>query len=522
MTISRPENPRPVVLCVLDGWGHRDAENDNAIQNGRTTVYDRLLATCPHGLLATSGIDVGLPDGQMGNSEVGHLNLGAGRIVNQEIRRIDAAIADNSLGENPELKTFISNLKISGGVCHLMGLISPGGVHSMQSHVIALAGLLDTAGISVALHAFLDGRDTPPSSALDFMTQFTQDLAGLQNVRIATVCGRYFAMDRDTNWDRVQKAHDMLVSAKGETAPDPISAIQSSYDDGVTDEFAAPTIIAGYKGMEDGDGVLVANFRADRVREILGSLIDPTFDGFVRERRVAFAGILGMVEYSDRLNKFHNVLFSATRIKNILGEEVSKAELRQLRIAETEKYAHVTFFFNGGVETPFAGEDRILIPSPKVATYDLAPEMSAAEVTDKLVAAIESGDYDFILVNYANPDMVGHTGNLAAAITAIETIDQCLGRLEAAVTTAGGALLITADHGNAETMRDAKTGAPHTAHTTNPVPLVMVNPPRSMTELANGCLADIAPTVLALLDLPQPDEMTGQSLIQHHPQAMET
>ncbi len=519
MTGSRSKKPgttppKPVVLCVLDGWGHRDDDRDNAIRNGRTIVYDRLMASCPHGLLATSGRDVGLPDGQMGNSEVGHLNLGAGRIVNQEIRRIDAAIADGSLADNRALQKFISTLQASGGVCHLMGLISPGGVHSMQGHVVALAELLDKAGISVALHAFLDGRDTPPSSALKFMTRFTRDVAGLKNFRIATVCGRYFAMDRDMRWDRVQKAHDMLVAAKGEGAPNALAAIQASYDNGVTDEFATPTVIAGYGGMDDGDGLLVANFRSDRVREILGSLIDPKFDGFKRERRVAFAGILGMVEYSDRLNEFHDVLFSASRIENILGEEVSKAGLRQLRIAETEKYAHVTFFFNGGVETPFSGEDRILVPSPKVATYDLAPEMSAAEVTDKLVTAIGSGDYDFILVNYANPDMVGHTGDLAAAMVAIETIDQCIGRIETAVSDVGGALLITADHGNAETMRDAETGEPHTAHTTNPVPVVLVNPPRSVSGLTSGSLADIAPTILALLGLPQPDEMTGTSLLQ--------
>ena len=513
MTESRSDKPSPVVLCILDGWGHRDDDNDNAIQNGRTPVYDRLRAGCPTALLSTSGVDVGLPDGQMGNSEVGHLNIGAGRIVDQEIRRINAAIADGSLAGNPALATFISKLKASGGVCHLMGLLSPGGVHSMQDHMAALAEVLNKVGIPVALHAFLDGRDAPPASALEYLDRFNRDVAGLKKFRVATVCGRYFAMDRDTRWDRVQKAHDMLVDAKGLNAPDPLVAVQNSYDHDVTDEFVAPTVMDGYDGMADGDGVLVANFRADRVREILGALIDPEFDGFERERRVAFAGILGMVEYSDRLNEFHDALFTASRIRNILGEEVSKAGFRQLRIAETEKYAHVTFFFNGGVETPFPGEDRILIPSPDVATYDLAPEMSAAEVTDKLVAAIRSGDYEFILVNYANPDMVGHTGNLAAAMVAIETIDRCLGRLEAAVSDAGGTLMISADHGNAETMRDAITGGPHTAHTSNPVPVVMVNPPLSVAGLSDGSLADIAPTVLTLLGLSQPREMTGRSLI---------
>ncbi len=514
MTGSRPDNPSPVVLCILDGWGHRDDDSENAIRNGRTPVFDRLMSGCPSALLATSGVDVGLPEGQMGNSEVGHLNIGAGRIVNQEIRRIDAAIAERSLAGNQALQAFISKLRAAGGVCHLMGLISPGGVHSMQGHVAALATILDQAGITVAVHAFLDGRDTPPASASGFIARFIGDIAGLNNVGIATVCGRYFAMDRDNRWDRVQKAHDMMVDAKGDTAPDPLAAVQSSYDNDVTDEFVAPTVIEGYHGMNDGDGILVANFRADRVREILGSLIDPAFDGFVRERQVAFAGTLGMVKYSDGLNELHDVLFAASAIEKILGQEVAAAGLRQLRIAETEKYAHVTFFFNGGVETPFPGEDRILVPSPKVATYDLAPEMSAADVTDKLVAAIQSGDYGFILVNYANPDMVGHTGNLAAAMTAIETIDHCLGRLEAAVSDAGGALLITADHGNAETMRDAATGEPHTAHTTNPVPLIMVNPPGPVTGLSDGSLADIAPTILSLLGLSQPNEMTGRSLIQ--------
>ncbi len=384
----------------------------------------------------------------------------------------------------------------------------------MQSHVVALTEMLDRAGIPVALHALLDGRDTPPASALDYVKQFSNDVAGLENVRIATVCGRYFAMDRDTRWDRVQKAHDMMVDGMGDAAPDPVTAMQNSYDNDVSDEFVMPTVIDGYVGMKDGDGVLIANFRADRVREILGSLVDPLFDGFERDRRVAFAAVLGMVEYSDRLNEFHDVLFASSKIPNILGEEVSTAGLRQLRIAETEKYAHVTFFFNGGVETPFPGEDRILVPSPNVATYDLAPEMSANQVTDKLVDAIQSGNYDFILVNYANPDMVGHTGILAAAVIAIEKIDQCLGRLETAVCDAGGVLLITADHGNAETMRNAETGEPHTAHTTNRVPLVMINPARAVTELSDGCLADIAPTILALLDLTQPPEMTGHSLIQ--------
>ena len=513
MSELRSNLPRPVVLCVLDGWGHRDNPADNAVAGARTPVYDRLTESSPHSLLLTSGHDVGLPTGQMGNSEVGHLNLGAGRIVNQEIRRIDAALADGTLASNPALTGFISDLKKSGGVCHLMGLLSPGGVHSHQDHIAALAGFLDAAGIPVALHAFLDGRDMPPASAHDCMEQFIARVAGISGLRFATVCGRYYAMDRDNRWERIARAYDMLVLAEGDSAADPLTAIRNSYDNETTDEFVPPTVIDGYGGMRDGDGVLVANFRADRVRQMLGALLDPDFDGFDRRRVVSFAGALGMVEYSGDLSRFHRVMFPPTRLDRILGAEIAGAGLRQLRIAETEKYAHVTFFFNGGEETPFPGEKRILIPSPKVATYDLAPEMSADEMTGKLVEAVGSDEFDFILVNYANPDMVGHTGDLAAAITAIETVDRCLGRLETAVRAACGALLITADHGNAETMRDAETGEPHTAHTVNSVPAILVNPPDTVTGLADGSLADVAPTLLALLGLPQPPEMTGRSLI---------
>ncbi len=513
MTELRANPPRPVVLCVLDGWGHRDDPADNAVAAARTPVFDRLTESSPHSLLLTSGHDVGLPAGQMGNSEVGHLNLGAGRIVNQEICRIDAALADGSLAANPALAGFISDLKETGGVCHLMGLLSPGGVHAHQDHIAALAEILDAAGIPVALHAFLDGRDMPPASANDCMEKFLARVAGLSGFRVATVCGRYYAMDRDKRWDRVARAYDMMVLAEGDAAADPLTAIRNGYDNKTTDEFVAPTVIDGFGGMRDGDGVLMANFRADRVRQILGALLDPDFDGFKRRRVVSFAGALGMIEYSADLGRLHRVMFPPTPLDRILGAEIAAAGLRQLRIAETEKYAHVTFFFNGGVETPFAGEERIMVPSPRVATYDLAPEMSADALTGKLVDAIGSRDFDFILVNYANPDMVGHTGDLAAAISAIETVDRCLGRLETAIRAAGGALLITADHGNAETMRDAETGEPHTAHTVNSVPAILVNPPDAVTGLADGSLADVAPTLLALLGLPQPAEMTGRSLI---------
>jgi len=504
---------KPVVLCVLDGWGWSEHSDDNAIALADTPVFDRFLQQYPHSLLKTCGTDVGLPAGQMGNSEVGHLNLGAGRVVNQDIRRIDAAIEDGSLAKNSVLTGFIGQLKASGGTCHLMGLVSPGGVHSHQDQIIALAKVVGNAGVPVAVHAFLDGRDTPPRSADGFMADFIDGLKACASVRIATVSGRYYAMDRDNRWDRVEQAYRALVAAEGRSASDPLAAIAASYADDVGDEFVLPAIIGGYGGMRDGDGVLMGNFRADRAREILTALLDKKFDGFQRARTVRFAAATGLVEYSDRLNPLMSALFPPIELNAIMGEVVSKAGLRQFRIAETEKYAHVTFFFNGGVEAPFPGEDRVLVPSPKVATYDLKPEMSAVEVTDKLVAALESSDYDFIFVNYANPDMVGHTGILSAAMQAIETIDRCLGRLEKAVCAAGGTLLITADHGNAETMTDPDTGEPFTSHTTNVVPAILVNPPENILSIDDGRLADVAPTLLDLIGLAVPPQMTGHSLL---------
>ncbi|MBT5048292.1 MAG: 2,3-bisphosphoglycerate-independent phosphoglycerate mutase [Rhodospirillaceae bacterium] len=504
---------RPVVLCVLDGWGWSDNKTDNAIALAETPVYDRLLAQYPNSRLKTSGIDVGLPAGQMGNSEVGHLNLGAGRVVDQDIRRVDAAMEDGTLGANPALVGLIDTLKGSGGTCHLMALISPGGVHSHQGQVAALAKALDEAGIPVAIHAFLDGRDTPPRSADGFMKEFQAALATTKNTRIATVTGRFYAMDRDQRWDRVGQAYNALVSAQGEPADDAMSAITASYENDTGDEFVLPTIIGDYAGMKDGDGLLMGNFRADRAREILTALLSDDFDGFPRDEPVAFACATGLVEYSETLGALMSTLFPPIPLAAIMGDLVAEAGLKQLRIAETEKYAHVTFFFNGGVETPFPGEDRILVPSPKVTTYDLQPEMSAAEVTDKLVAAIVSGAYDFIFVNYANPDMVGHTGMLDAAMKAIATVDQCLGRLEEAVVKAGGSLLITADHGNAETMTDPDTGAPFTSHTVNVVPAILVNGPAGMDTLENGRLSDVAPTLLQLIGLPKSSHMTGNSLL---------
>lgn len=501
--------PKPAMLVILDGFGWREERADNAVLLADTPHFDRLWRDCPHAFLHTSGRDVGLPDGQMGNSEVGHTNIGAGRVVMQELPRIGQAIEDGSLAASTVLAEFIAALKKSGGTCHLMGLVSPGGVHAHQDHAAALAVLLHKAGIPTVLHAFTDGRDTPPRSAAEDLVRLVKALPG--EVRIATVCGRYFAMDRDKRWDRVERAWKAMVLAEGDKAPDARAVPQAAYDRDVTDEFIPPAVIGDYAGMQDGDGVLCFNFRADRVREILAALLDPKFDGFARARTPKIAAALGMARYSDDLAPFLGVLFPPHRLTHILGEVVAAAGRRQLRMAETEKYPHVTYFLNGGREKPFEGEDRIMVPSPKVATYDLQPEMSAPELTDKAVAAIESGKYDLIVLNFANPDMVGHTGSLAAAIKAVETVDAGLGRIADAIAAAGGALLVTADHGNCELMKDPETGGPHTAHTTNPVPVLLMG--GGATALHEGRLADLAPTLLALMGLDQPSEMTGRSLI---------
>ncbi len=509
---SRPR-PRPLVLCILDGWGERAADADNAIESAKTPVWHRLMARWPHARLQASEHHVGLPDGQMGNSEVGHTNLGAGRVVVQDLPRIDAAIASGELARMPALRNFIAALKKSGGTAHLFGLLSPGGVHSHQHQIAALARILAEAGVPVAVHAVLDGRDTPPKSALSCVADFEREVAGLAGLRIATVVGRYYAMDRDQRWDRVERAYRLLITGEGEAASTAAAAIKAGYARGETDEFVQPAAVGGYRGVQDGDGLLLANFRADRVREIAGALLDPDFSGFSRGRRIHFAAAVGLVEYSTELSPRLATLFPPEKLDDTFGEIISKAGLSQLRIAETEKYAHVTFFFNGGRETVFAGEERILVPSPRIATYDQQPAMSAPAVTDKVVEAIESGRFDVIVLNYANADMVGHTGRLDAAIAAVETLDHCLGRLAAAVEAAGGTLVVTADHGNAETMRDPTTGEPHTAHTLNPVPLMVVNPPAAIEHMRDGTLADVAPTLLSLLSLPQPAAMRGHSLI---------
>ena len=500
-------SPHPVMLVILDGWGCREATADNAVRLARKPRFDQLWASCPHASLRSSGLDVGLPEGQMGNSEVGHLNIGAGRVVMQDLPRIGHAVADGSLAKLPALVDLIDKLRASGGTCHLLGLVSPGGVHAHQDHAIALARILSAENIPTVVHVFTDGRDTPPRAAGGYL--HTLQAALPESVRIATVCGRYYAMDRDQRWDRVARAAHAIVDADGPAFADAASVIDHAYGNNITDEFIVPAVIAGYRGMRDGDGLLCFNFRADRVRELLAALVHPGFDGFEQPRRIQFAAAAGMTRYSGELSQFLATLFPPQTMDNLLGRTLARAGRTQLRMAETEKYAHVTYFMNGGEEAPDYGEDRILVPSPKVATYDLQPEMSAPELTDKAVAAIQEGKYSLIILNFANPDMVGHTGNLEAAIKAVEAVDSCLGRIADAIAARGGALLVTADHGNCEMMKDPVTGGPHTSHTTNPVPVLLMG---GGGTLRDGRLADVAPTLLDLMNIRQPSEMTGMRL----------
>lgn len=502
--------PKPILLLILDGWGHRDETAHNAIAQANAPNWRRLLAECPHTLVDTHGQFVGLPDGQMGNSEVGHMNIGSGRVVYQDLTRIDAAIADGSFFDNAALVGACEAARRGGGTLHVLGLISPGGVHSHERHVHALLELAAKRGVDrVAVHAFLDGRDTPPRSAEPSLRALAAKCAALGNARIATVSGRYFAMDRDQRWDRVQLAYDAIAEAKAEfRAADAAAALYDAYARGENDEFVKPTLIDGGAKVADGDAIVFMNFRADRARELSHAFVESGFSGFAR-RPVALSAFVTLTEYEQGLAA-SAIAFPPQSMHNTLGEYLASLGLTQLRIAETEKYAHVTFFFSGGREAPFAGEERILVPSPKVATYDLQPEMSCPELTDRLVEAIASHRFDFIVCNIANPDMVGHTGVEAAAIKAVEAVDVALGRLIDAIRTAGGEMLISADHGNLERMLD-ENGVPHTQHTVGPVPLVYVG--RHAT-LHRGALRDLAPTVLALMGLPQPAEMTGSSLVE--------
>lgn len=506
---------QPIVLCILDGWGYRENGIDNSISNASTPHWDKLWSTCPHSLLEASAEAVGLPKGQMGNSEVGHMNLGAGRVIYQTLPRIDKAIKTDTLRSNCQLIEFIHTLKTNGKTCHLMGLFSPGGIHSHQRHVLELAQIVAEEGIPVTFHAFLDGRDTPPKSASAYLEDLQEFCDAHPMATVGTVAGRYYAMDRDNRWERTQLAYDAMTQPQGTTprASSPKGALEDTYNQGITDEFVLPTAMESYAGMQDGDGLLVANFRADRMRQILEAFLDPEFKHFTRLQQVSISDSLGMVEYSAQHNKWMSSLFPSKQPDKCLGQIISEQGLKQLRTAETEKYAHVTFFFNGGREAPFPLEDRTLIPSPKVATYDLQPEMSASELTASLVAAIHSQNYALIVVNYANTDMVGHTGNQGAAEKAVEAVDDSLGKIMAAIETTNSTLIITADHGNVEMMNNPQTEGPHTAHTMNPVPLVIFGEQVQGCTLKNGILADVAPTVLDLLKISQPPEMTGKSLL---------
>ena len=501
--------PKPVVLCILDGWGDREDRTANAPALADTPTFDRLMATCPRAQLTTHGPDVGLPTGQMGNSEVGHTNIGAGRVVAMDLGQIDLAIEDGSFFENAAIADFAARLSDSGGTAHVIGLASPGGVHSHQNHIVAATRALRQRGVPVVVHAITDGRDVPPTSGHEQVKRLQSDLP--DDVSIVSVSGRYFAMDRDNRWARVEKAYRAMVLGQGDAVKDPVHEIAKRYEQDQTDEFIEPFVTEGYEGMSDGDGVFFINFRADRAREILSAIGDPDFVQFDVGKRPKFAGLLGMVDYSSEHNAYMSTVFPKQKIVNTLGEWVAKHGLKQFRIAETEKYPHVTFFLNGGKEEAESGEDRTMPKSPDVATYDLQPEMSAAEVTERLVGAIHKR-YDLIVANYANPDMVGHTGDLDAAIAACEAVDRGLSKVVAALEEVGGAMILTADHGNCETMVDPETGAPHTAHTTNLVPVAVFGAPLG-AKLANGRLADLAPTLLALMNLPQPEEMTGQSLL---------
>ncbi len=507
---TRSQPPKPVVLCILDGWGLSPNTEFNAVAQAKTPSFNWLMQSSPNATLIACGEDVGLPEGQMGNSEVGHTNIGAGRVVWMDLPKINNAIKDGSFGQNPALQRFIAALKASGGTAHLAGLASPGGVHAHQDHIAKAAQVIAAAGVPVRLHAYLDGRDVPPKSALEQIEALEAALPA--GAKIATTIGRFFAMDRDNRWERVQNAYELMANAKGAAAKSASAAIQAAYGAGETDEFISPAFIGDYSGMQDGDGLLFMNFRADRAREILRALAEPEFDAFNTGVRPTFAIVTGIAEYSTLHNEYMEVMYPSEPIVNTLGHWVATHGKSQLRLAETEKYPHVTFFLNGGEEAPEAQEDRYVAPSPKVKTYDMQPEMSAAEVTQHFVEAIKSQAYDLIVVNYANPDMVGHTGDLAAAVKACEAVDAGVAEVLEALESVGGTMLLTADHGNCEVMIDPITGDPHTAHTLNPVPVVLFNGPKG-AKLQAGRLADLAPSLLELMQLEQPEEMTGVSLI---------
>lgn len=506
------QRPQPVALVILDGWGLGDTCQWNAICNAKTPNMHRIMEEYPATNLECSGEAVGLPEGQMGNSEVGHLNMGAGRVVYQELTRISKAIRTKEFFANDEFGTLLNRIRTQNGALHLMGLLSDGGVHSHIEHLYALVRLAKEEGISrVFVHAFLDGRDVPPSSAGIYIEALEQNMAELGTGSIATIMGRYYAMDRDKRWERIEKAYAAMAYGEGEASATAAQALADAYDRGETDEFVLPTIIQGGAAVQNGDGIIFFNFRPDRAREITRAFVDEDFTGFTRRDGKLDIDFVCMTQYDETIAV--PVAFKPTYLNQTLGEVISAHGLKQLRIAETEKYAHVTFFFNGGEEKPSPGEDRCLIPSPKVATYDLQPEMSAVEVTDAVIERIKSQAYDLIILNYANGDMVGHTGSYEAAVKAVTTVDSCVGRVVEAMLGVGGIVCITSDHGNAEQMVDPVTGELFTAHTTNPVPFILVSEKHKHAELRSGALADIAPTILELLNIAQPAEMTGETLI---------
>lgn len=510
MTANLPSPP--VMLVILDGWGARADADNNAVKLGQTPTYDRLVSQHPTARLVAHGEAVGLPAGQMGNSEVGHLNLGAGRVVLQDLLRINKAVKDEALKDFPALQDLVAKTKASGGRVHLMGCFSKGGVHAHQDHTAALANILHDAGLEVCLHAFTDGRDTAPMIAHECLADFQ---AAAPQAKLASLIGRYYGMDRDKRWERVQRAYDLLVHAKGRPSQDFQADVRAQHAEGRGDEFLEPLVAPDFHGIADGDAILMVNYRKDRANQVLEALLLDDFDGFARVgARPSLCAALGMASYSAALDSRMGVLFPTEFVTDGLSETVAKTGLKQFHTAETEKFPHVTKFFNGGRQEPFDGEERNLVPSPKVATYDLAPEMSAEGVTQGLIDAIESRDYAFLLVNYANPDMVGHTGDLQAAIKAVETVDACLGRVLDTLAAAGGTALVTADHGNCETMVDPDTGKPHTAHTVNPVTISLVaGPDATHHGLQDGSLCNVAPTVLALMGLQQPAAMTSDSLL---------
>ena len=507
---------KPTVLMILDGYGLNEKSEGNAIAMAKTPVMDQLMKEYPFVKGNASGMAVGLPEGQMGNSEVGHMNMGAGRIVYQELTRITKEIQDGDFFENEALVTAVKNAKEKGTALHMFGLVSDGGVHSHNTHIYGLLELAKRHGLEkVYVHCFLDGRDTPPASGKDFVQELTDKMAEIGVGEVASVMGRYYAMDRDNRWDRVELAYKALVKGEGKEAADGVSAIAASYAEDVNDEFVVPAVVMKdgkpLATIQDGDSVIFFNFRPDRAREISRAFCCDDFTAFPREKRLELTYVC-FTEYDPTIpNKL--VAFHKVELHNTFGEYLAAHQMTQVRIAETEKYAHVTFFFNGGVEEPNQGEDRVLVKSPKVATYDLQPEMSAPEVCDKLVAALKAGEHDVIIINFANPDMVGHTGVIDAAVKAIETVDACVGRAVEALKEAGGQMFICADHGNAEMMIDEKTGEPWTAHTTNPVPFILVNADPAYTLSEGGCLADIIPTLIELMGMEQPKEMTGKSLL---------